>query len=85
MRDIVVLSHGFKESIGRVHIKLEASAVLQIGKGHSQVCGINAQLSVFTVSRIIWLGGMVSRFLKTITKRQRGPSIKKVRAYAHPL
>lgn len=40
-----------------VHIKLEVSAVLQIRKGHSRACGINAQLSVFTGPRFIWLGG----------------------------
>lgn len=53
VRDILVLSHGCKESISPVHIKLTASAGLQIGKGHRQICGINAELSVFTVSHII--------------------------------
>lgn len=35
------------------HIKLPGSARLKNGKGHSHVCEINADHSVFTVSHII--------------------------------
>lgn len=52
-------------------------ALLRIGKGHRQVCGINAELSAFTATRNIWLEAWFNIFRKQLVREKDGPQYRR--------
>lgn len=75
-----------------VHIKLVASAaLLGFGKGHRQVFGIDAELSVFTVTSVIWQRGWFNISQKQLVQDKDGSQCRRsgfimvdVSCRAHP-
>lgn len=79
VRHIVVLSHGYKASISWLTSNWQPAQDFKLEK--VIVRYVQSMLSTLHSLCLALSGwGMVSRFLKTIIKRQREPSIKKVKA-----